>query len=169
MPLLSVEELELGVGRTFSPEDALNEQIADLERWVRANLRYERRAMLRFWLLRVPAVLCALLALVVVAFGAPQALAGLAAAVALLSVVDAAFPGGSVRSPLRRALYDLRQLQNSAKLRWDRVRLAHPDPGSPKRVAYAWALLDLIGTKRENISKYLTGLAAAPSIGERPF
>jgi hypothetical protein len=169
MPLLTMEELEPGVGRAFSPEDALNEQIADLECWVRANLRSERRAVLRFWLLRVPAVLCALVALAAVALGVPQVLAGLAAAVALLIAVDAAFPGGSLRSPLRRALYELRQLQNTAKIRWDRVRLAHPDPASPKRVAYALALLDLIGTKRENVSKYLTGLAATPSIGHRPF
>jgi hypothetical protein len=169
MPQLTMEELAPGLPRSFSPEDALNEQIQDLERWVDSNLANERRAVLRFWLLRVPAVLCALIATATGTLGIGPALAGLAAAVALLVAIDSAWPGGTLRSPLRRALYDLRQLQNTVKIRWDRVRLAHPDVASPKRVAYALALLDVIQAKRESISKYLAGIVPSPSMGKRPF
>jgi hypothetical protein len=62
-----------------------------------------------------------------------------------------------------RAVHDLRELQNTLKLRWDKVRLAHPDPVAPQRVAHAMAMLDAVQAKREEIGKYL--VRAEPSQG----
>ena len=64
----------------------------------------------------------------------------------------------------RRAVHDLRELQNSVKLRWDKVRLAYPESNAPKRVAHALALLDMIQAKREEIGKYLGTSAPSPGI-----
>jgi hypothetical protein len=36
----------------FAPESAINDQIADLERWALANLSRDRRDKMRFWVLR---------------------------------------------------------------------------------------------------------------------
>ena len=62
-----------------------------------------------------------------------------------------------------RAVHDLRELQNTLKLRWDKVRLAHPDLTAPQRVAHAMAMLDAVLAKREEIGKYL--VRAEPSTG----
>jgi len=51
------------------------------------------------------------------------------------------------------------------KLRWDKVRLAHPNPLSPKRVAHALVLLDAISAKREEIGKYLGDASPGVSKG----
>jgi hypothetical protein len=61
-------------------------------------------------------------------------------------------------------VYDLRELQNTLKLRWDKVRLAHPDPAAPQRTAHALALLDQVQSKREEIGKYLGSAEASPGI-----
>src|SRR4051812_23957903 len=37
---------------SFAPESAIDEQIAELERWALANLKRDRREKLRFWVLR---------------------------------------------------------------------------------------------------------------------
>jgi len=169
LPQLTFEEIAPGRARMFSVEDALGEQLEDLERWVSATVREQRREVWRFWTLRVPTLLVAVLALLCVPMGFAVALPGLAAAVAVLLGVDAVWPGGTEQAPLRRAVFELRRLQNTVKLRWDRVRLAHPDPVSSKRIAYAIALLDAIQSRREGISRYLRGLVPSPGVGRRPF
>ena len=55
----------------------------------------------------------------------------------------------------RLAIHDLRELQHTLKLKWDKVRLAYPDPNTAKRIAHALALLDATHAKREEISRYL--------------
>ncbi len=168
-PALSPDGLPLVAGGQFSPEDALNEQIEDLERWVRANQRGERWESIRFWALRVPAFASALVATAAGSYGDLRVVVGVAGAVALLVVIDSAWVVAMAQNPLVRALRDLRRLQNTAKLRWDRVRLAYPDPTSANRIARALTLLDAIQAKRESIGRYLNGYVASPGIGERPF
>jgi len=168
-PGLAPDGLPLDAGGPFSPEDALNEQIEDLERWVRANERGERWESIRFWVLRVPAFICALVATAGATYGDVRVVVGVAGAVALLVVIDSAWVVAMAHNPLVRALRDLRRLQNTAKLRWDRVRLAYPDPTSANRIARALTLLDAIQAKRESIGRYLNGYVASPGIGERPF
>ena len=99
--------------KEFSPEQVLGEQVEDLERWVLANLQRDRRSLIQFWLLRVPALSCALLAASSPVLGIAGALPGLSAGVALLLAIDSVWPGSTWRGPMRRALYDLRQLDVS--------------------------------------------------------
>jgi hypothetical protein len=154
------DELEAPVAGSFSPDDALDDQIEELERWAAASERRDRAESVRFWILRGAAFVSAALAAASTPLGYAKAGLILAASAALFIAIDAAWPGSSPRTPYRRAVYDLRQLQGTVKLRWDKVRLAYPSPTSPKRIGHALALLDGIQAKREEIGKYL-GLAEA--------
>jgi len=148
----------------FAPETAIDEQIEDLERWAAVNLRFDRNERIRFWLLRGVMLLGAAGAAVAAGLGAPRLAVTLGSAAALAVAIDSAWPA-PFRSPVTRAVHDLRELQNMLKIRWDKVRLAHPDPTAPQRVAHAMAMLDAVQTKREEIGKYL--VRAEPSQGLR--
>jgi hypothetical protein len=148
----------------FAPETAIDEQISDLERWAAANLARDRRDKTRFWVLRGLAIAGALAAALTADLGHSRATIAFAALAALSVVVDAAWPSDAFRNVHRRAVYDLRELQNTLKLRWDKVRLAHPDPAAPQRTAHALALLDQVQSKREEIGKYLGSAEASPGI-----
>ncbi len=149
---------------SFAPESAIDEQIADLERWALANLARDQREKLRFWVLRGAALLGAVGAAIAAGFMIAKVAIGLAALSALAIAVDAAWPSGAFRNPNQRAVQDLRELQNTLKLRWDKVRLAHPDPAARERIAHALALLDAVQAKREEIGKYLGSSEPSPGV-----
>jgi len=159
-----VEAVEIFRPGAFAPETAINEQINDLERWVQANLARSRKEKLRFWVLRGLAVSGALLAALMATRESPQAtiLASVLAAVCI--AIDSAWPSDSFRNVHQRAVFDLRELQNTLKLRWDKVCLAHPDSAAPQRTAHALALLDQVQNKREEIGKYLGSSEASPGV-----
>jgi hypothetical protein len=148
----------------FAPESAIDDQIADLERWALANLARDRQGKLRFWVLRGIAFLGAAGAAVAAGFGVGKASIVLAGVSALAIAVDAAWPSSAFRNSHQRAVYDLRELQNTLKLRWDKVRLAHPDPQARERVAHALGLLDSVQAKREEIGKYLGNAEPSPGV-----
>ena len=148
----------------FSPDDAIDEQISDLERWAGANERREHAESLRFWILKGTAFVTAVLAAVFIQFGRERIGAVLAGVAAVFVAIDAAWPGTSLRNPYRRAVYDLRALQGTIKLKWDKVRLAYPNPTGARRVANALALLDAIQAKREDIGRYLGSAEASPGV-----
>ena len=151
----------------FAPESAIDDQIAELERWALGNLARDRREKVRFWVLRGVAFLGAAGAAVAAGFALAKVAIVLAGLAALAIAVDAAWPSGTFRNPHQRAVYDLRELQNTLKLRWDKVRLAHPDPAARERIAHALALLDSVQTKREEIGKYLGNAAPSPGVLRR--
>lgn len=159
IPPPGLDELEAGYAQrpegAFAPEAAIDEQIASLEAWARVNLHSEHKEIARFWVLRG----IAFLGSVAAAAAGPLQLARwavAAGAIAALAVaIDAAWPATADRVARRRAIHDLRDLQHTLKLKWDKVRLAYPDPNTPKRIAHALALLDATQAKREEISKYL--------------
>lgn len=158
------EEPEIFRPGAFAPETAIDEQIGDLERWAEANLARSRNEKLRFWVLRGLAVTGALFAAVMANRGSAQVTICASVLAALCVAIDAAWPSDSFRNVHQRAVYDLRELQNTLKLRWDKVRLAHPDPAAPQRTAHALALLDQVQSKREEIGKYLGSAEASPGI-----
>jgi len=151
---------------SFAPETAIDEQIEDLERWALANLRRDRNEKVRFWVLRGLAFAGSTGAAIVGGFGLREAAIVLGALAALAVAIDSAWPGGA-RSPNRRAASDLRELQNTLKLRWDKVRLAHADVTAPQRIAHALALLDAVQAKREEIGKYLGNADPSPGVDRR--
>ncbi len=146
----------------FAPETAIDDQIEDLERWAAVNLRQDRNERIRFWVLRGITFLGASGAAVAAGLVLPRLAAGLGAAAALAIAIDSAWPV-AFRNPAVRAVHELRELQNMLRLRWDKVRLAHPDPTAPQRVAHAMAMLDAVQAKREEIGKYL--VRSEPSHG----
>lgn len=150
----------------FAPEKAIDEQIEDLERWALVNLRQDRNEKIRYWLLRGIAFLGAAGAAVSAGLLATKAALVLGALAALAVAIDSAWPSAT-KSPTLRAVHDLRELQNSLKLRWDKVRLAHPDPQAPQRVAHAMAMLDQVQSKREEIGKYLSSADPTQGITRR--
>jgi hypothetical protein len=152
----------------FSPDDAIDEQIADLERWAIANERREHAESLRFWILRGVSFVSAVLAGVLVQLAYSRSAAVLAGVAAAFIAIDSAWPGASLRNPYRRAVYDLRALQGTIKLKWDKVRLAYPNATGARRVANALALLDAIQAKREDIGRYLGSAEASPGVKRKP-
>lgn len=149
---------------SFAPETAIDEQITDLERWVQANLTRSRNEKIRFWVLRGLAISGALLAALMAKQDSPQVTILASVLAAICVAIDAAWPSDSFRNVHQRAVCDLRELQNTLKLRWDKVCLAHPDPSAPPRTAHALALLDHVQNKREEIGKYLGSAEASPGI-----
>jgi hypothetical protein len=149
---------------SFAPETAIDEQIADLEHWAEANLNRDRKDKLRFWVLRGLGFLSAAGAATTAGLGQSKAAVVFGGLAALCVAIDSAWPSDSFRNVHRRAVYDLRELQNTLKLRWDKVRLAHPDPAAAQRTAHALALLDQVQNKREEIGKYLGSAEASPGI-----
>jgi len=161
-PLASLELLaeryaSLTDDAAFSADEAVDRQIAGLEAWCRAAIWRERRDLSRFWVLRSIAFMG-----VTVASAAPYlpgsspALplsAGTLAAIAL--AIDSAWPPAADRVSRHRAIRELRELQHTLRLKWDKVRLAHPERFSPKRIAHALSLLDAAQAKREEIGGYL--------------
>lgn len=152
--------------RGFAPEDALDAQIRELEAWAASILRRNHARAVRFWLSRGAAFIAATTAVVAGLLGAEQVLTAAAAVTALGVAVVAAFRVDGSQRPHRRAVRDLRELQNAVKLRWDKVRLSYPDPRSRKRIAHALALLEAIQSKREEIGRYLG--SSEPSDGLLP-
>jgi hypothetical protein len=155
------------VSGSFAPETAIDEQIEDLERWALANLRRERNEKVRFWTLRGLAFIGSAGAAIVGGLAQVPIATALGALGALALAIDSAWPGGAFKNPHQRAVHDLRELQNTVKLRWDKVRLAHSDPLAPQRIAHALALLDAVQAKREEIGKYLGNSEPSPGVSRR--
>jgi hypothetical protein len=147
----------------FAPDQALADQITDLERWADSNAWGDRREATRFWVLRGTSFLSSAGAAVTASYRLSWIAAVLAGIAALAVAIDAAWSSRSGRNPYRRAMFEIRELENTVRLRWDKVRLAHPDTNAPARTAHALALLDMIQTRREEIGKYV-GSVEAPKV-----
>jgi hypothetical protein len=150
-------------GPAFSPEKAITEQLEALDRWVRANRRDGRRAALRYGLLKGPAFLCVVAALVAASLAEGRVVVILTALAALAIAIDTAWSGPSSQAH-RRAIADIRDLENAVKLKWDKIRIAHPDPRDPSRSAEALAILDSIHQKRDAIGRSLASQQPSPPI-----
>ena len=149
---------------SVSPDKTIDHQIAALEAWARINLWRGRVESFRVWALRSVSFFASIGAAATAAMNMTNEAIACGCVAALAIAVDASWPSGGDRVARRRATHDLRELQHALKLRWDKVRLAHPNPLSPKRVAHALVLLDAISAKREEIGKYLGD--ASPGVGK---
>jgi hypothetical protein len=145
----------------FSPDRAVIEQLAGLENWAQANEKDTLAGAIRFWLLKGPAFVCAVAASAAESFGQGRAVIVLGALAAIAIAIDAAW-SGPANAVHERAIHDIRSLQNSIKLRWDKIRILHPDSKDPARTAEALAILDTIQTKRDEIASYLGSPQTSP-------
>jgi hypothetical protein len=161
LELINTEGMKPGA---FSPEVAIDAQIGDLERWALANLQRDRQQLIRFWLLKGLAFIGSVVAVVLAALGHEWVVVGFGILSALCVAIDAAWPVSSFRNAHQRAVQDLRELENLLMLKWEKVKLAHPDPKATQRIAHALQLLDEIQAKREEIGKYLGSVEASPGV-----
>lgn len=149
----------------FTAEDAVATQLANLERWARANERFERQAGARFWGLHAVALVCAVVASASVPLWNNPLLAVILVGIAgLCIVIEAVWSGPEAFGAAQvRALHELRELEHTIQLRWHVARLAFPNPYHPRRTAHALALLDQVAHRREEIGKYLGGAHVSPA------
>jgi hypothetical protein len=150
---------------SVSPDKTIDDQIAELELWARSTLWRSRLESVRIWALRSVAFFASIGAAAAAAMNLTNDAIACGCLAALAVAIDAGWPSAGDRVARRRATHDLRELQHALKLRWDKVRLAHPNPLSPKRVAHALVLLDAISAKREEIGKYLGDASPGVSKG----
>ena len=169
IPPPGMDELEVTYSQrtdmAVAPDKTIDDQIAELETWARSNLRLGRSEGFRLWALRSIAFFAAIGAAGTAAMNMTNEAIICGCIAALAIAIDAGWPSAGDRVARRRATHDLRELQHTLKLRWDKVRLAHPNPLSPKRVAHALVLLDAISAKREEIGKYLGDASPGVSKG----
>jgi hypothetical protein len=160
----------LGLGlpgeATFSAELTLAEQMDDLERWAVATqgrIKFETR---RVALVRSLTMAFLLGAMATISAGLVRLGTALAVLGVLGMMVDVAWPGLSSGRGLRQqAVHALRDLQNSLKIDWDRVRLMYTDPANPKRTEHALGLLDMVRTQRGVIAHRLCDIEPSPPLG----
>jgi hypothetical protein len=151
---------------TFSPELTLAEQMDDLERWAVATLARIQVETLRVTLIRTLTMACLLGAMVTVPLGAVPVATALAVLAVLGMMVDVAWPGlNSGRSLRQQAVHALRDLQNTLKIDWDRVRLMYTDRADPKRLELALGLLDTVRAQRNLIAHRLCDVQPSPPLG----
>ncbi len=143
------------VSADFSPEKSIQTIITDLEDWARAILRQHRIDATRHWVLKGMSFFAAVSSAAGGALMMPRLAIGSGIVAAIAIAVDAAWPSSGDRNARLRAVHDLRELQHTLNLKWEKVRLAHPDPAAIKRVAHALALLESAHSKREHIGSYL--------------
>ena len=153
--------LRLHAAHGFSPDGAVIEQLTALENWARANEKDSVAGAVRFWLLKGLAFVCAVAASAAESFEQGRAVVLLGAIAALAIAVDAAW-SGPANAVHQRAIHDIRGLQNSIKLRWDRIRILHPDSKDPARSAEALAILETVQTRRDEIARYLGSPQTSP-------
>src|SRR6188768_2274652 len=161
----SVEATEVFRPGSFAPEKAIDEQIHDLERWVQANLTRTRNEKLRFWVLRGLAISGALLAALMAKQDSPHVTILASVLAALCVAIDAAWPSDSFRNVHQRAVCDLRELQNTLKLRWDKVSPAHRARAgaarpSAKQARRDWTLLGFRGSEPRDPARLRAQLRA---------
>ncbi len=105
----------------------LQEQLRGLETWAQANRRDSKWDAIKFWSLKIPAIVVAA-GSGVSAYYELKGLAVIAGAVASLCVlIDALNPGGALRNAHLRAFNELRILQERMKSQWQVGFLRHED------------------------------------------
>jgi hypothetical protein len=145
-----------------APEKAIAEQLEALDQWAMANRRDGRRSVARYCLLKGPALVCIVAALVAESLAEGQGVIVLTALAAVAIAIDAAWSSPSTQAH-KRAISDIRELENAVKVKWDKIRIARPDPRDPSRSAEALAILDSIRQKREAIGRTLASRSAVPA------
>jgi|GEM_PF-2394651 len=92
--------------------------VSELEEWARLNQTDARHDTIRFWILKVPAILSSACAGVLAINHFETAAAILAAIATTCILIDGVNPGGQLRNAHVRAVHDLRTLQHQVVNDW---------------------------------------------------
>jgi hypothetical protein len=128
----------------------LEHVLSELERWAQDNRRDARHDSVRFWALKLPAILASAAA-GVLGLLKLELVAAVAAAIATVCVlVDGVNPGGAVRNAHLRAVHDLRSLQQDMLSAWRMGNLRGAD-----QTELAASLLDMADQGRHKVGNEL--------------
>jgi hypothetical protein len=141
---------------------ALREQLMDLETWAQGNRRDARWDTLKFWGLKIPAIVVSA-GSGVSAYFKVDSVAVIGGAVASLCVlIDALNPGGALRNAHLRAFNDLRILQNRMKSEWQVGFLHNEDPKS-----LAAKIIEGATKEKERINDAITNAETSLAVATR--
>jgi len=155
------DEGTIGPG-DLDPEKALSAELEHLERWARTIVWGGRFEGLRSALLRSLALLGSGAAAGLGLMGRQELVVPLCALAALAIAVHAASPRVTALAVHRRALCEIRDLQDLLKIRWHKVRLVCSHVDSQKRLEAALQLMALLDEHRKEIGRSLGN--AEPSV-----
>ncbi len=138
---------------------ALREEFRRVEDWAQANKKDARNDALRFWSLKIPAIVVSATT-GVLAYYKVTGMAVIAGAVGSFCVLmDGLNPGGTLRNVHLRAVNELRILQNRMRSRWDAGLLRGENPN-----LLAAEVIEMSAKEKERVNGYIT--AAETSLGE---
>lgn len=130
---------------------ALAGQLKSLEDWALANRSDARRDTLRFWMLKIPAILVSASS-GVFAYFKVDAIAVVAGAIASLCVlIDGLNPGGALRNVHLRAFNELRKLEDTMLSNWQVGELRGKD-----RNLLAAEIIERAEDEKARINLYIT-------------
>lgn len=139
--------------------DALRDEFRTIEQWAQANRKDALHDALRFWSLKVPAIIVSTMT-GVLAYYKQSGLAVIAGAIGSFCVLmDGLNPGGALRNVHLKAFNELRMLQNNMKSRWN-VGLLNEE--TKNRLAVT--IIQIAVKEKERINGYVT--AADTSLGQ---
>jgi|ERR1700722_801124 hypothetical protein len=141
---------------------ALEKQLRSLEEWAQANRRDAQNDAMRFWALKVPAILVSA-GSGVFAYFKLDGIAVVAGAIASLCVLmDGLNPGGALRNVHRRAFNELRQLQDSMASDWQVGELRGEAPN-----LLAAEIIESAAKEKDRINAYITTAETSLALNER--
>jgi hypothetical protein len=141
-------------------DPAIKEAMTYLEEWALANKKDYERDLVRFWSLKLPAIVCAATISGLEGFGFHAAVSVLGIVSAICVAVDAALPRGLLYNVHRRAFNELRNVNANIRNQWNIAKVKTEDDPSARRAAVI-AILDYSQRERERINKYLTDAEAS--------
>lgn len=141
---------------------ALERQLRSLEEWAQANRRDAQHDAMRFWMLKVPAILVSA-GSGVFAYFKLDGIAVVTGAIASLCVLmDGLNPGGALRNVHCRAFNELRQLQDSMSSDWQVGELRGEAPN-----LLAAEIIENAGREKNRINAYITTAETSLAANDR--
>ena len=144
-------------GYSFIPDsiparyrEEITSELEELEVWASLNAKDARRDNLRFWCIKIPALLASSCAGVFGYFGLQAATIVSGAIGSACVLIDGLNPGGNLRNIHIRAVYDLRQLQDDIK-----AKLRYAVPGQDSLEDILKSVSGLVQSERHRIGDYL--------------
>jgi hypothetical protein len=125
-------------------------EFEELEAWIALNAKAARRNSLRFWVLKIPAILATSCAGVFGYFNLQAATVVSGAIGSICVLIDGLNPGGTLRNIHIRAVHDLRQLQDDVK-----AKLRYGIPGQDSLEGILGSIFGLVQSERRRIGAYL--------------
>jgi len=104
------------------PSD-LKTQIKELDSWALENLKESRRDTIKFWLLKIPAILASASAGISAYYGWDVIALVLGAVGSICVLIDGIYPSGMLRNVHVRAYYDIKSLEQTMIADWRIGRL----------------------------------------------